>query len=36
MVYKRPLQRNADIKAELIECANCKYKVQVFSDEIKV
>jgi len=36
MISKCPGQDKRNLKAETLECPNCGYKVEIFSDEIKV
>ncbi len=35
MINKCPGQDTRNIKAEIIDCPNCNYQVEIFSDEIK-
>ena len=36
MINKCPGQDNRNIKVEILECPDCEYQIEVFSDEIKV
>jgi len=36
MSYKCPGQDDRNIKSETLTCPDCGYKVEIFSDEIKV
>lgn len=36
MIFKCPGQDDRNIKAEMLTCPGCGYKVEIFSDEIKV
>jgi len=36
MINKCPGQDKRNIRIELIQCANCGYELEIFSDEIKV
>jgi predicted Zn-ribbon and HTH transcriptional regulator len=36
MIFKCPGQDDRNIKVEMLTCPDCGYKVEIFSDEIKV
>ena len=36
MIVKCPGQDNRDLKVEILKCPDCGYKIEIFSDEIKV
>ena len=36
MNYKCPGQDDRDVKVEILTCPDCGYKLEIFSDEIKV
>jgi len=36
MNYKCPGQDDRDIKVEILTCPDCGYRLEIFSDEIKV
>lgn len=36
MNFKCPGQDDRNIKAEVINCPDCGYKVEIFSDEVKI
>lgn len=36
MIFKCPGQDDRNIKTETLTCADCGYKVEIFSDEVKV
>jgi DNA-directed RNA polymerase subunit RPC12/RpoP len=36
MMNKCPGQDDRNIKAEVLTCADCGYRIEIFSDEIKV
>ena len=36
MIYKCPGQDDRELKAETIKCRGCGYKLEIFSDEVKV
>jgi len=36
MIFKCPGQDDRNIKAEMLTCPDCGYKVEIFSDEVKV
>ena len=36
MIFKCPGQDSRNIKSEILTCPDCGYKVEIFSDEIKV
>ncbi|MBU3959051.1 MAG: phosphohydrolase [Candidatus Omnitrophica bacterium] len=36
MIFKCPGQDDRKVQAETLKCAKCGYKVEIFSDEIKV
>lgn len=36
MIFKCPGQDDRNLKAETLICAGCGYKLEIFSDEIKV
>jgi Fe-S-cluster-containing dehydrogenase component len=35
MIFKCPGQDNRNLKSEILNCPNCAYKVELFSDEVK-
>ena len=36
MIPKCPGQDDRNLKSEILTCPNCGYKIEIFSDEIKV
>lgn len=36
MIFKCPGQDDRNLKAETLTCTDCGYKVEIFSDEVKV
>jgi len=36
MIFKCPGQDDRNLKSEIIECTECGYKAEIFSDEVKV
>lgn len=36
MIFKCPGQDDRNLKVETLKCPDCAYKIEIFSDEIKV
>ena len=36
MIFKCPGQDERNLKVEILKCSDCGYKVEIFSDEVKV
>jgi len=36
MIFKCPGQDDRNIKSEIIVCPDCGYRIEIFSDEIKI
>lgn len=36
MIFKCPGQDDRNLKVEMLTCSDCGYKVEIFSDEVKV